>query len=102
PPWEDRSKSSPERGGLSPDQLPPDQHAPNLVRACADVEQLRVAIIALDRPVLGVACTAQSLDGLIGDLHRVLARQQDRACRVVARGLARVAGPGDLVDIGPR
>jgi phage terminase large subunit GpA-like protein len=78
------------------DQLAADQHAADLVGAGADVEQLGVAHEALDRPVLGVARAAQRLDRLQRDLHRAFARQQDRAGRVEARGLARVAGLGDL------
>src|SRR5687767_3762257 len=88
--------------GSAPDQLAPDQHASDLVGASADVEQLGVAEISFDRPVLGVAGAAQRLDRLAGDLHRILARQQDRAGRVEARRPPRVASPRDLVDIGPR
>ena len=87
---------------LTPDQFSADQHPPNLVGAGADVEQLGVAVIALDRPVLGVAGAAQGLDRLVGDLHRVFGGQQDRAGRVEPRGLARVARLGDLVDVGAR
>ena len=50
-------------------------------------------MIALDRPVLGVAGAAQRLDRLAGDPHRILARQQDRAGGVEAGRLARHRRP---------
>src|SRR5690349_5855633 len=85
-----------------PDQLAPNQHSTDLVGARADVEQLGVAVIAFDRPILGVACAAERLHSLVGDLHRILAREQDRTGGVVASGLAFVARPGDLVHVSAR
>jgi len=58
-------------GTLNPDQLAADEHAADLVGAGADVEQLGVAVVALDRPVLGVAGAAEGLHRLVGDLHGV-------------------------------
>ena len=55
-----------EREASGADQLAADQHAPDLVGAGADVEQLGVAQVALHRPVLGVARAAQRLDRLAG------------------------------------
>src|SRR3546814_17397191 len=49
---------------------------------------------------LGIARAAQRLDRLARDLHRALAREQDRARGVETRRLPRVACPGDIIDIG--
>src|SRR5688500_17826108 len=82
------------------DQFAADQHAADLVGAGADVEQLGVAHVAFDRPVLGVAGAAQGLDRLERGFHRILAGEQDRAGGVEAGGPAGVAGAGDGVDVG--
>ena len=52
-------------------ELATDQHPADLIRAGADVEELGVAIIALDRPVLGVARTTERLDRLVRDTNRI-------------------------------
>src|SRR5438270_9794609 len=84
-----------------PNHFAPDQHAPDLVRPRADVEQLGIAVVAFDRPVLGVAGPAQRLHRFVGDLHRIFGRKQYRAGGVEARGATGIAGFGDLVDVGP-
>ncbi len=65
-------RSAPAPSRSRPDQLPPDQHAADLVGARADVEELGVTEEPLDGPVLGVAGAAQRLDRLERDLLRVL------------------------------
>src|SRR5690349_6671138 len=62
---------------LNPDHLAADEHAADLVGAGANVEQLRVTVIALDRPVLGVARAAERLHRFVRDLHRILGRVED-------------------------
>src|SRR3546814_8024281 len=67
------------RSRAGADQLAPDQHPANLVRPRADVEQLGVAPVTLDRPVLRVTRATERLDRLARHLHRALACEQDRA-----------------------
>ena len=59
---------SPKRGmgGASgyPNQLPPDQHPPDFVRARANVHQLGISEEPLDGPVFSIASTSQCLDCL--------------------------------------
>src|SRR3546814_563278 len=68
----------------------------------SDVEQLGVAPVTLDGPVLGIARAAQRLDRFARDLHRIFAGEQDAARGVETRRLSRVAGLGDVIDIGTR
>ena len=50
----------------------------------------------------GRARAAQGLNRFIGHLHRVFGREQNRAGGIVARGLAGVARPRDLIDVSAR
>src|SRR3546814_10036703 len=43
-------------------QFTADQHPPDFVRTCANIEQFGVAHIALDRPILRISRTAQCLN----------------------------------------
>src|SRR3954452_15827577 len=75
-----RRIDGPPSGDLStsePNHLAADEHSADLVGAGADVEQLGVAVIALPRPVLRVACAAQRLHRLVRDLHRIFRRVED-------------------------
>jgi HTH-type transcriptional regulator/antitoxin HigA len=54
------------------EQLPPDQHAPDLARAGADLVELGVAQQAPERVIVGVAGAAENLDRVEGDLSRAL------------------------------
>src|SRR5690606_30127377 len=104
-PWRERRRWRPARWrkpgfssaidppkSLCADQLAADQHASDFVGSGADVQQLGIAQVPLDRPVGGVARTAERLDRLACNAKRILARQKDRARGVVACRLAPVAG----------
>src|SRR5712691_13149808 len=84
------------------ENLPPDQEPPDLAGAGADLVELGVAQQAPGRKLVDVAVAAQELDGVERDLGGLLRREQDRARRVLARGLAAVAGLGDGIDVGAR
>src|SRR5689334_3056218 len=93
-----RRATSTVRSPRRSDDFATDQHPTDLVRARADVEQLGVAREAFDRPLLGIARATQRLDRLQADLHRILARQQDRAGRIETSRLATVARLSDGID----
>src|SRR5271166_651569 len=83
-------------------ELPPDQHAPDLARAGADLVEFCVAEESAQGVVVGVAVAAENLDRVERDLRRALGGVEDRAGGVLARRLAAVARLGDGVDIGAR
>src|SRR5262249_34646218 len=74
------------------EQLPADQHAPDLAGAGADLVELGVAQIASGRVVVDVAVAAEQLYGIERDLGGVLGGVEDRAGGVLAGGFAAVAG----------
>src|SRR5215471_1160366 len=82
------------------EKLAADQHAANLGRSRADLVELRVAPQPPGRVVVDVAVAAEALDRLPCHPSRALAREEDRAGRVLARRLAAVAGPRDRVHVG--
>src|SRR5687767_6990877 len=74
------------------EQLAADQHAADLAGAGADLVELGVAQQATRRIVVDVAVAAQKLDGVERDQRRLLGGVEDGAGRILARGLAAVAG----------
>src|SRR5690606_9818198 len=84
------------------DQLAPDQHAPDLVGACADRIQLGIAQDAAGGVLVDVAVAAQRLDRLQRHLHRGLAGVQQAAGGVDARAVAGVVVARLLVGERPR
>ena len=97
-----REDAKTQRYPSCPDQLPPDQHPPYLIRPRADIHQLAVAQISLHRPILGIARPAQRLHRFERDLHAILAGEQHRARRVEARRLPGIARLAHRIDIGAR
>src|SRR5208283_396634 len=83
------------------EQFPADQHAPDFRRAGADLVQLGVAPEPTGGIVVNVPVPAQGLDRFAGHPGRLLRRVEYRARRILARGLAPVAGLADRVDVGP-
>src|SRR5437588_365954 len=81
-------------------QLPSDQPAADLGSSRADLVELRVAPQAPRRVVVDVAVAAETLDRLARHPGRFLGGVKDRAGRVLARGLAAIAGLADRVYIG--
>src|SRR5712691_8275996 len=77
------------------ENLPPDQHAPDLAGAGADLVELGVAQQAPGREVVDVAVAAQALDRLERHPGPLLGGEQDGAGRVLPGGLAAVAGARD-------
>src|SRR3546814_13474990 len=69
-------------------QFTADQHPPEFVRTCANIEQFGVAHIALDRPILRISRTAQCLNSLQRHLAGIFDGQPDSARRVEARRLS--------------
>src|SRR5262249_20258991 len=72
------------------EQLAPDQHAPDLVRAGADLVQFRVAQDSAGRVLVDVAVAAEALDRFERDLHRVGRGMQQARGRIDARLVAAV------------
>src|SRR3954468_3141009 len=81
------------------EQLTADQHAPDFAGAGADLVKLGVTQQPTGRVFVDVAVAAQKLDRVERHLGRGLGGEQDGTGRVLARGLAAVAGAGDGVDI---
>src|SRR5215470_10845001 len=81
------------------EQLPADQHAPDLAGAGADLVELGVAQIASGRVVVDVAVAAEQLYGIERDLGGVLGGVEDRAGGVLAGGFAAVAGFRHGIDV---
>src|SRR2546421_9421504 len=81
-------------------QLPPDQPAADLGSSRADLVELRVAPQAPGRVIVDVAVAAETLYRLARHPGRFLGGVKDRAGRVLARGLAAVAGLADRIYIG--
>src|SRR5262249_36958482 len=81
-------------------ELGADQHAADFAGACADLVELGIAQQPSSRIVVGVAIAAEELDRVERHCSRALGREQDRACGILARGLAAVAGLGDRIHIG--
>src|SRR5256885_2468707 len=81
-------------------QLPSDQPAADLGSSRADLVELRVAPQAPGRVIVDVAVAAETLDRLARHPGRFLGGVKDRASRVLARGLAAVAGLADRVHVG--
>src|SRR3546814_18750355 len=83
-------------------QFTADQHPPDFVRTCANIEQFGVAHIALDRPILRISRTAQCLNSLPRPLDGLFAGQQYRPTRVDASRFSSVATARASVNIGSR
>src|SRR3546814_17437561 len=81
----------------SSDLFTADQHSPDFVRTCANIEQFGVAQIALDRSILRISRTAQCLNSLQRHLDGIFAGQQDRARRAEASRFSSVATARDSV-----
>src|SRR5262245_62295008 len=94
-----RSWSSASLGRLL-EQLASDQHPADLAGAGADLVELGVAQQAARRVIVDIAVAAEELDRIERDLRRLLARIQDGAGRVLARGLALIARLGHRIDVG--
>ena len=90
--------SRPSRGLL--EQLAPDEHPADLGGAGTDLVELGVAQQPPGRELVDVAVAAEELDGVEGDRGGLLGRVQNAARRVLARGLAAIAGRGDRVHVG--
>src|SRR4029079_10043839 len=76
------------------EELASDQHAADLAGAGADLVELGVAQQASRGKLSDVDVAAQGLDRLQRHPGRLLGREEDRACRVLARRLAAIAGLG--------
>ena len=83
------------------EQFAPDQHAPDLAGAGADLIELGIAQQPAGRIVVGIAVAAEQLDRVERHAGRVLRRVEDRAGGILARGLAAVAGSRHRIDVGP-
>ena len=70
------------------EQLPADQHAPDLARAGADLVELGVAQQAAGRVVVDIAVAAEKLDGVERDRGRLLGRK-----RMAPAASSRVVSP---------
>src|SRR4051812_37237624 len=79
------------------EQFPADQHASNLAGAGADLVELGVAQQPPGRIVVDIAVAAEQLDGVERALRRLLGGIENGACRILARGLAAIAGLGHRV-----
>src|SRR5215831_4712330 len=97
--WSDRSCCRIASARLV-EQLPADQHAPDLAGAGADLVELGVAQVAPGGIVVDVAVAAEELHGVERDPGGVLGGVEDGAGGILARGLAAVAGAGDRIDVG--
>src|SRR5262245_9331086 len=82
------------------EQLPADQHAPDLAGARADLIELGIAQIASRGIIVDVAVAAKELHGIERDLGGILGGVEDGAGGILARSLAAVTRFGDRVDIG--
>src|SRR3954451_16682777 len=82
------------------EQLTADQHEADFTGAGADLVKLGVTQQPTGRVFVDVAVAAQKLDRVERHLGRGLGSEQDGTGRIIARGLATVAGTGDGVDIG--
>src|ERR1700716_3259891 len=86
--------------GALGEQFASDQHAADLAGAGADLVELGVAQQPAGRIVIDIAVAAEQLDGVERALRRLLARIENGAGGVLARGLAAVAGLFPGVDGG--
>src|SRR6476646_10175997 len=82
------------------EQLPADQHAPDLAGAGADLVELGVAQIPPSRVVIDVPVSPQKLNRIERDLGGVLGSIENGAGGVLARGFAPVARLRHRIDIG--
>src|SRR5580765_1091720 len=87
----DRRKPPPRPSHRLGEQLAPDQHAPDLAGAGADLVELGVAPQPAERVVVDVAVAAEDLHALAGHPGRLLGAPQDHAGAVLAH-LAHVLG----------
>src|SRR5512137_170709 len=82
------------------EELAPDEHAPDLAGAGADLVELGVPQQAAGGVVVDVPVPAQALDGVERHVGGPLRGVEDGPGRVLARGLPGGALPGHGVDVG--
>src|ERR1700694_4690964 len=74
------------------EQLPADQHAPDFAGAGADLVKLGIAQQPPRGIVVDIAVAAEQLDGVKRTLRRLLGGIENGAGRILAGGLAAIAG----------
>src|SRR5688572_6149813 len=67
------------------EELAPDQHAPDLARAGADLVELGIAQKPSGRIIIDIAVAAETLHGVEANPGRALGREEDGARRIFAR-----------------
>src|SRR4029450_8182625 len=82
------------------EQLPADEHAPDLACACTDLVEFGIAQISSGRIIVDVDAAAEELNRVKRDLGGVLGGIEDGAGGVLPRGLPAVACLRHGVDIG--
>src|SRR3546814_19295293 len=78
-------------------QFTADQHPPDFVRTCANIEQFGVAHLALDRPILRISRPATCLNSLQPHLSGLFTGTQARATRVAPPRFSLLAHPPNTV-----
>src|SRR5690242_3447046 len=84
------------------EQLAADQPAADFRRACADLVKLGIAQKPTGRIVVDVTVAAEALHRLKRHPGALFRSVEDRAGRILARGLAAVAGARHRIDVGAR
>src|ERR1041385_4636606 len=84
------------------EQFAADQHAADLAGTGADLIQLGIAQKPAGGKIVDVTIAAQGLDCFQRHPGRLLRREKDGACRILAGCLVAIAGPGHRIDIGTR
>src|SRR5215813_851783 len=85
-----------------PDDLPRDDRALDLAGSLADLAELRVSKVALDRELAGISVAAVDLNRLVARAHRGFGGEELGHRRLLTEGSARICHARRAMDQQPR